>query len=116
MPSAGWRQHTPRRCCPHSSLISTVPPVMNHSAMHHMCLERCLKGRDQRLKLVARETGQIQKLCRAILAIGILSMRHRRCLLFWEAQYTINRDNLRYVSMRQSYATALQPGKALLTT
>jgi hypothetical protein len=37
-----------------------------------MCLERCLKGRNEALKLVERETGQIQELCGAGLHVGEL--------------------------------------------
>ena len=59
-----------------------------------MRVERSLKGRDQELKLVQSHAGEIQELCGAILHISEPYMRHRWCLLLWEAQYTINRDNL----------------------
>src|SRR5438128_562426 len=62
-----------------------------------MRLERGLKGRDQLLKLVERETGQIQELRGAVLHVRELYMRHTWCLLVSEAQYTINRDNLNCV-------------------
>ena len=42
----------------------------------HMRLERRLKGRDQLLKFVARQAGQIQELCRAVLHVGELYMCH----------------------------------------
>src|SRR5215470_4820030 len=47
----------------------------------HIRLERRLKGRDQKLKLVERQTRQIQELCGAILHVGILYMRHGGDLL-----------------------------------
>ena len=59
-----------------------------------MRLERGLKRRDQVLKFVERQAGQIQKLRRAVLHVGELYMCHEGCLLLWEAQYTTNRDNL----------------------
>jgi hypothetical protein len=37
-----------------------------------MRLERCLKGRHEELKLVERETGQIQELCGAGLYVDEL--------------------------------------------
>jgi hypothetical protein len=61
----------------------------------YMCVKRRLKGRDQLLKLVEGQAGHIQELRGAILHVGALEMRHGRCLLSWEAQYIINRDNLR---------------------
>jgi hypothetical protein len=60
----------------------------------HMRLEGRLKGRDQLLKLVEVQAGEIQELRRARLHIGKLYTGHAWCLLLWEAQYTINRDNL----------------------
>src|SRR3989442_11525812 len=61
----------------------------------HPCLERRLKGRDQLLKLVEGQAGEIQELRGARLQVGKPSMDHPWCLLSWEAQYTINRDNLK---------------------
>jgi len=58
----------------------------------HMGLERGLKGRHYLPKLVHRETGQIEHLCRAGLQIGAPSRAHGNGLLSLEAQYTINRD------------------------
>ena len=56
----------------------------------HMRLERGLKGRDLKLKLVQSQACQIQKLCGAILRVSEPSMRQRLCLLSWEPQYTIH--------------------------
>src|SRR5258706_13568658 len=55
-----------------------------------------LKGWNQLLKLVERETREIQELRRARLHIGKLYTGYGWCLLSWEAQYTINRDNLTF--------------------
>src|SRR4030095_9575850 len=60
----------------------------------HMRLERALKGRDEELKLVECQAGEIQKLRGARLQIDKPYTGHEWCLLPWEAQYTINRDNL----------------------
>jgi hypothetical protein len=60
----------------------------------HMGLKGGLKRRDYRLKLVHRETGQIEHLCRAHLQIGEASSSHSGGLLSSEAQDTINRDEL----------------------
>src|SRR2546428_5463563 len=60
----------------------------------HMRVERRLERRDQLLKLVERQTRQIQKLRGAGLHVGELYTGHTWCLLSWEAQYTINRDEL----------------------
>src|SRR5499433_601558 len=54
-----------------------------------MLLERRLKGRDEELKLVERQAGEIEELCRARLHIGELDTGHTWGLLSWEAQYTI---------------------------
>ena len=54
-----------------------------------MRLERGLKGRDEALKLVERQAGEIEELCRAGLHIGEPYIGHTWCLLSWEAQYTI---------------------------
>jgi hypothetical protein len=62
-----------------------------------MRLERGLKGRDEELKLVEGQAGKIEELCGAILHVSEPYMRHWWCLLLWEAQYTINRDNLNYI-------------------
>src|SRR5439155_13907649 len=51
---------------------------------------------DQGLKLLEGHTGDIQELRGAGLQIGEPYTGHRRCLLSWEAQYTINRDKLNY--------------------
>ena len=59
-----------------------------------MRLERGLKGRDQLLKLVEGQAGEIQELRGAGLHIGEPYTGHAWCLLSWEAQYTINRDKL----------------------
>ena len=55
----------------------------------HVGLERRLEGRDEELKLVERQAGEIEELCRAGLHIGELDTGHTSCLLSWEAQYTI---------------------------
>jgi hypothetical protein len=36
----------------------------------HMCVERGLRGRDQELKLVQRQAGEIEELCWAILHLS----------------------------------------------
>ena len=59
-----------------------------------MRLESRLEGRDELPKLVERQTRQIQELCGAGLHVGELYTGHPWCLLSWEAQYIINRDNL----------------------
>jgi hypothetical protein len=59
-----------------------------------MGLEGRLEGRHQLLKLVKGQAGEIQELHRAELHIGKPYTGHVWCLLSWEAQYTINRDNL----------------------
>jgi hypothetical protein len=66
------------------------PPV--EAPVGHMGLERRLTGGNQLLKLVHRETGQIEHLCRAGPQIGKASRSHRGGLLSLEAQDTINRD------------------------
>src|SRR6266446_1686645 len=64
-----------------------------------MRLEGRLKGWDQLLKLVEGQAGEIQELRRARLHIGKLYTGHAWCLLLWEAQYTINRDNLNHAAL-----------------
>jgi hypothetical protein len=54
-----------------------------------MRLERRLKGRDEELKLVERQAGEIEELCGASLHIGESGTGHLWCLLSWEAEYTI---------------------------
>src|SRR5262245_22303248 len=65
-----------------------------------MRLERRLEGRDEQLKLVEGQTGEIQELRGTGLQIGELHMGHRWYLLSWEAQYIINRDNLNHTPPR----------------
>jgi hypothetical protein len=60
----------------------------------HLSLEGGLKGRDQRLKLVYGETGQLEDLRGTALEIGKPSRAHGGSLLFLEAQYTTTRDEL----------------------
>src|SRR6266568_8931391 len=60
----------------------------------HPGLERRLKGRDQLLKLGEGQAGEIQELRRAGSHLGKSYIGHSCCLLSWEAQYIINRDNL----------------------
>ena len=60
-----------------------------------MRLERRLEGRDELLKLVEGQTGEIQELRGTGLQIGKPYTGHRGCLLSEEAQYTTNRDNLK---------------------
>src|SRR5713101_1925990 len=55
----------------------------------HMRLVSRLKGRDEELKLVERQAGQIQELRGAGLHIGESYTGHLWCLLSWEAQYII---------------------------
>src|SRR5215831_4347606 len=70
------------------------PGLPIEAPCRHMGLECRLKGRDELLKLVKRETGQIQELCWASLHVGELYTGHPWGLLSWEAQYTTNRDEL----------------------
>src|SRR5712691_1918489 len=65
-----------------------------------MRVERGLEGRDELVKLVKRQAGEIQELHGAGLQIGEPYTGHRWCLLSWEAQYTINRDELSWASRR----------------
>jgi hypothetical protein len=60
----------------------------------HMRLEGGLEGRDHLVKRVKSQAREIQELCRARLHIGTPDTGQGSCLLSWEAQYTINRDNL----------------------
>ena len=69
-----------------------------------MRLKRRLKGRDELLKLAERQTRQIQELCRVGLHVGELDIAHLWCLLSWEAQYIINRDNLNYLDRSICYS------------
>jgi hypothetical protein len=62
----------------------------------HMGLERGLKRRHQRLKLLHGETGHIEHLCGAALEIGKPSSSHGSGLRSSEAEHTINRDELYY--------------------
>jgi hypothetical protein len=59
-------------------------------------LKRRLTGRDQRRQLVEGQAGAIPERRGARREIGQPYMGHRGCLLAWEAQYTINRDNLKW--------------------
>jgi hypothetical protein len=52
--------------------------------------ESRLKGRDEALKLVERQAGQIQELCGMGLHINESYSGHTWCLLSVEAQHTIN--------------------------
>src|SRR5262245_45202367 len=54
-----------------------------------MRLVRGFKRRDQLLKLIESQTGEIQELGRARLHIGESYTGHLWCLLSWEAEYTI---------------------------
>jgi hypothetical protein len=87
-PILGGRQRTVLvgRLSAHGAWLPIEAPV------GHLRLERGLKGRDERPKLVHRETGQIEHLCRAGLQIGEPSRAHGDGLLSLEAQHTINRD------------------------
>jgi len=60
----------------------------------HVRLEGGLEGRDELLKLGEGQAGEIQELRRAGLQIGKPYTGHAWGLLSWEAQYSINRDNL----------------------
>jgi hypothetical protein len=60
----------------------------------HMHLERRFERRDQLVKLVAGQAGEIQELYGAGLHIGKPDTGHVWDLLSWETQYTINRDKL----------------------
>src|SRR5262249_43958742 len=71
------------------------PGLPLETPRRHMRLERRLEGRDELLKLVEGQTGEIQEFRGTGLQIGELYMGHRWYLLSWEAQYIINRDNLK---------------------
>src|SRR5262249_19080338 len=71
------------------------PRLPIEAPRRHMRVERRLEGREEQLKLVEGPTGEIQELHGTGLQIGELHMGHRWYLLSWEAQYTINRDNLK---------------------
>ena len=59
-----------------------LPPKGNVATEpRHMRLKGGLKRRDQLLKFVARQAGQIQELRRAFLHVGALYMGHAWCLL-----------------------------------
>src|SRR5919109_3668796 len=64
----------------------------------HRGVEHGLKGRDQLLKLLYRQAGQIQHLRGASPAVGQAYTSHGRGLLSSEAQDTINRDELYYLT------------------
>ena len=79
-------------------LVGGVPPggarVSIEPPCRHMGLEYGLKGWYQRAKLIQRETGQIDHLCRTGLDISEPSRAHGGGLLSLEAQDIINRDEL----------------------
>src|SRR5262249_27129808 len=76
----------------------------------HMRLEGGLEGRDQLLKLVEGQTGEIQELQRAGLYIGKPDTGHLWYLLSREAQYIINRDNLNCTPrLLPAHAPSLSP-------
>ena len=56
--------------------LASCPGFPIEAPRGHMGLERHLEGRDQLLKLVERQTRQIQELCRAGLHIGKLYTGH----------------------------------------
>ena len=52
-----------------------------HPPRGHTGLERGLEGRDQELKLLERQAGEIQQLRRAGLQVNVPYTSHRTCLL-----------------------------------
>src|SRR5215831_2106127 len=76
-----------------------------HPPCRHPGVECGLEGRDQLLKLVERQAREIQELRGAGLYIGKPDTGHLWCLLSWEAQYIINRDNLNGMSPTTAYAS-----------
>src|SRR6266851_3749921 len=68
------------------------PGLPVEAPRRHMGVERGLKGRDELLKLVEGQAGEIQELRRAGLHSGKSYTGHVWCLLSWEAQYATNRD------------------------
>ena len=58
------------RTVPIDGKLTRRPRFAIEAPRSHMRLERRLKGRDHLLKLVERETGQIQELRGAILHVG----------------------------------------------
>ena len=79
------------------------PGLPIEAPRRHRRVERGCEGRDQELPRVQGQAGAIQALCGALRHVGESSMRHRWCLRLWEAQYTINRDNLNYRSGCKRY-------------
>jgi hypothetical protein len=80
-PILGGRQRTVR--------VGRIPPgrarLPIEAPRSHMSLERGLKGQDQLLKFLHRETGQIEHLCRTGLEIDEPSRSHGGGLLSLEA-------------------------------
>jgi hypothetical protein len=83
---------------PRTGLLSGRPagrarlPI--EAPLSHMGLKCDLKRRDQALKLIQGQTGQIQHLQRAGLEVGESSMPHSCGLLSLEAHDIINRNKL----------------------
>jgi hypothetical protein len=65
------------------------PGFPSEASHGHMCLARGLKGRDEELKLVQGQAGEIQELCGTGLHIDESYTGHTWCLLSVEAQHTI---------------------------
>jgi hypothetical protein len=81
-----------------------------------MRVKRRLEGQDQLVKLVEGQAGKIQKLRGASLYIGKANTGYWWCLLSWEAQYTINRDNLTTISLDESSLVAAVAGMIGVTS
>jgi hypothetical protein len=65
------------------------PRLPSEAPRRQRRLVRGLKRRDQLLKLVEGQTGEIQELGGACLHLGESYTGHLWCLLSWEAEYTI---------------------------
>ena len=65
------------------------PGFPSEASHGHMCLARGLKGRDEELKLVQGQAGEIQELCGTSPHIDESYTDHTWCLLSVEAQRTI---------------------------
>src|SRR5713101_2623803 len=76
--------------------LASGPGFPVEAPRRHMRVKRRLERRDQDLKLLESQAGEIQELRGAGLQIGEPYTGHGWCLLSWEAQYTINRDELNW--------------------
>jgi hypothetical protein len=62
--------HNPQHLPALHAKLAGGPGLPIEAPRRHMRLERCFEGRDQELKLVKGQAGDIQELCGAILHVG----------------------------------------------